>query len=255
LSIQPTLSEPVKLRKLRRSSSVKRAACSTSTGRMENAPSGQVALGQDLADQQRTYRRLVGRLENERATSGNGRRDLVGHQVVGEVERRDERHRPDRHTLVHAGVALGALGDIHRHDLATDARGFFGRDLEGLDQSGHFTAGIANDLAGLYDQRPRPVRRDVPEALDTMQQHVAFVPGRQISHGAPGRNGCCNRLIHHGIIGQRNAVGRLPGVLVQHLQILVGKYGPIGQVIGKGLGHGDHPGFQRMRPQQPECKA
>ena len=56
LSSQPTSGEPVKLSSFSRSSVVKRSAPSRRQGRIENAPFGQVGLGEDLADDQRADR-------------------------------------------------------------------------------------------------------------------------------------------------------------------------------------------------------
>ncbi len=122
---------------------------------------GQVGFGQYLADDQRTDRGLFRRFQYERAAGGDGRSDLVRHQVEGKVEWRDQRAGADRHALGEAAVAVGAFGDFQIDDFAADLRGQLGRDAEGVDQAGDFPLCIMDRLAGFHAQGPGQFVADV----------------------------------------------------------------------------------------------
>src|SRR5690606_2796362 len=93
------------------------------------------------------------RLEHERATGGDARRNLVRGEVEREVERGNERARTDRHAFRETAITLRTWRDLEIDRLAVDAHGFLGGNLERVDQSRDFAARIADRLAGLDAER------------------------------------------------------------------------------------------------------
>jgi hypothetical protein len=73
-----------------------------------------------LADDERSHRSQARGLEHEGAARRDRRRHLVGSEVEGEVERRDERARADRHALPHPRVSVRPRTDVQRHHLAAN---------------------------------------------------------------------------------------------------------------------------------------
>ena len=68
---------------------------------------GQAAVvDQQLGEGDAAERRLAGRLQHHRAAGGDGRRQLVGHEVEREVERADRADDADRHPQREAELAL-----------------------------------------------------------------------------------------------------------------------------------------------------
>jgi hypothetical protein len=75
----------VKLSSLSRSSVTSCVGTVARAGQDGKGAFGQAGLGQHFTDDQRTHGSGAGRLEHERTAGGNGRRDLVRHQVQGKL--------------------------------------------------------------------------------------------------------------------------------------------------------------------------
>ena len=75
-------------------------------------------------------RRLARRLQHDGAPRGDGRRQLVGHEVEREVERADGAHDSDRQAEREAELALPRGRRVERHHLAGQLAGLGGRELE-----------------------------------------------------------------------------------------------------------------------------
>ena len=190
----------------------------------------QVGFGEDLADQQGADRGLRGRLEHERAARGDRRRHLVRDQVQRKVERGDEAAQPDRNAPGHAAIAARALADTQLDHLATDADGFLGGDLEGLDQPRDFAARILDRLAGLDAQRLGQRLTAFLEPAHAMQQHLATCIGREGGHRLTRLVAGDDRLAHQCGIAEGHAGRALAGVLVEYVELFARFGRPIGQV-------------------------
>ena len=111
-----------------------------------------IALGQNLAHNDRAQRCLGSWLHDKGTAHRNRGRNLVCSQIKRKVEGRNKTARPDRHTLPHAHIALGARRNIKRLDLAIIAGRFLCCDLERVDQSVNLALGILDRLARLDTQ-------------------------------------------------------------------------------------------------------
>ena len=132
---QPTAGDPVKLSSFSRSSVVNRSAPSRWQGRIENAPRGRsVSASTSPMRRAPIGVRLAG-FKHERTPDGDRRSDFVGREIEREVERRDERARTDRDTLVHPAITPGPRGDLQIQDFTIDAYRFLGGDAKRIDQT------------------------------------------------------------------------------------------------------------------------
>ncbi len=249
---QPTAGEPVNESSLKRSSVVNRSAPSRCAGRIENAPCGQIGFGQHLADDQRSNGRATGRLEHEGTADRQRRRDLVRGQVQREIERRDEGTWPDRHALAESAIAFRSRRDFQIHDLAIDAHGFLGGDLERVDQARGFAARILDGFAGLDAQRHREFVEALAKALNAMFEDRLALERRHLAARFLRAHRCGDAGIDRLRIRQRHARGHLARVLVGDFQIGVRRDRFVGEVVGVGGFEHDEAPFRKQ--QTVKCK-
>ncbi len=216
----------------------------------------QVGLGQHFADDQRADRRLLRRLQHERAAGGDRRRHLVRDQVEREVERRDERDRPQRHAFGIAVIAVQTAGQFQVDGLAVDAHGFLGGDAEGLDQPGHFAGGILDRLARLDAQRLGQFVAAFGETLRAMLQHRLTRPRLVLAHRFRGLHRGGDRLLGGLGIRHGDAGGELAAVFVAHVQHRGRCLRLVGEVVGIGfLEHGRYGWRNRIKHKCVRCSA
>ena len=129
--------------------------------------------------------REAGRLEDEGAADGEGRRDLVGRQVQGEVEGGDEGAGSDRHALPHPRVAAGARADVQGQHLAVDAHGLLRGDAEGVDQPGHLAARVPDRACPPRCTEPMvELLGALPEAPHAVIEHRLALVGPELRASA-----------------------------------------------------------------------
>ena len=107
--------------------------------------------------------------------------------------------------------------------------------LEGVDQAGHFAAGILDRLAGLDAQGMGEFVEAFLEALDAMLKHGLALVGAEIAKRLLRSDGGVDGRVNGGRIGLGHACGHLAGVLVGDLEVGVGLNGLVRQVIGIGV--------------------
>ncbi len=78
-------------------------------------------------------------LQNNRISNRQGRGNLVGHQIQGEIKRRNGRNGPHGKTAGEHGVALSNRGAIRGDDLSIHPFGFLSRNDKGRDRPVHLS--------------------------------------------------------------------------------------------------------------------
>ena len=101
---------------------------------------GPARLLHAFGQKQRAERRLRRRLQHHGASGGDGRRDFVRDQVQRKIERRDPGDRSERKAAHNAPASGGEFLPVEGKEFAVDARGLFGRDVEGEDGALDFDA-------------------------------------------------------------------------------------------------------------------
>ena len=112
-------------------------------------PGRQVRLGQVPRHPQHRQWVLRGRLEDDAAARGDGRRHLVRGEVEREVERADAGHRADRVAAHDPVAAPVGRSPVERQPLSVDAEGLLGGGPEREGAASHLTACVADRLPGL----------------------------------------------------------------------------------------------------------
>ena len=107
--------------------------------------------------------RLAGRLEHDRAASGDRGCHLVGDEVQREVEGADGTDDTDRHAEGEAELPFSRRGRVERDHLACELSGLHGRELERPDRALGFDPSGADGLGRLLGDDPR-------ELLDPLLQ-------------------------------------------------------------------------------------
>ena len=192
----------------------------------------QIGFRQRLAHDERADGRARGGFHYPGAARGDGGRDLVRGEIEREVERRDQRARPDRHALPHAAIAFRARRDFEVDHLAADAHRFLGADAESVDQPRGLAARVADRLAGLDAQGQRDFFGALGEALDAMVEHFLPLVGRKGGHRLLRLHRGRDAGVDGFRIGQRYARGDLAGELVGDFQVGVGEHWFTGEVVG-----------------------
>jgi hypothetical protein len=119
--------------------------------------------------------------------------------------------------------------------FAQDTHRLFRRDAEGVDQPADFASGVLDRLARLDAEGKGQFLEPLLKALDAMGQHVLTLVSRHPRH----RFGCLDAggdaRIDRRRVGQRHPGRHFPGIFVDDLQILVGRFGFVRQIIGIGV--------------------
>ena len=199
-------------------------------------------LGQELGQEVRRGRVLLGRLEDERVAAGDGRREHPHRHHRREVERRDAGHDPERLAdLVDVDAARHLLAEPTLEQVR-DAAG----ELEVLEATGDLAQRVGRDLAVLGGQ----VRRQfVPACLDQVPDLEHDVGALRERRRPPGREGRrCRRDGSAQLVGRGEVheLGDLAGRRVEDLALAAGRPGdeaPADPVAD--------PGRARSRPSGP----
>ncbi len=161
-------------------------------------------------------------------------------EVERKVERRDERARADRHALHEAAITVGALGDFEIDDLAVDAHGFLGGDLERVDEARDFALRILDRFAGLDAQRHRELVEALTETRDAMFEHGLPRVRRERAHRRFRSDRRGDGHVDRLRVGERDARGDVAGVFVTDFERVVRLRGFVRQIVGIAvLRHGD----------------
>ena len=148
---------------------------------------GPTGLDQDASEFQRRHGRLSRGPDDDGIAGGQSRRHLVRHQIEREVERSDAGHRTERHVADVRFAPLQSRQPVERDDLADDALGFLGRDLEYERRAIDFDTRDLDRLAGLERDRLRQVlaaRRDA--RADAFEDLGALPRGQRARHAKGG---------------------------------------------------------------------
>ena len=119
---------------------------------------GQPGLNQIRDQFDGRQRRQLRRFENHRVAAGNGRTELVRHQIQWIVVRGDRDDQAQRLAGEPALARLGALIGIERHHFPGIAPGLFGRKFEGVDAAFELFFRLFEGLAGFVDNQPGKCR-------------------------------------------------------------------------------------------------
>ena len=122
-------------------------------------PGGSPASVLELREQQRRERRLRRGLQHDRAARGEGRRDLVGDEVEGEVERRDGSDDSDRNPERERDLPGAGGRRVHRDDVSGELPGLDRRHRERGGRARRLDAGGLDRLPCLGRDRPRDLVR------------------------------------------------------------------------------------------------
>ncbi len=214
---------------------------------------GHAGLAQELGDEHRGGRVLLGRLEDERVAAREGVAEHPHRHHGREVERRDARHDAQRLAdLVHVDARRGLLAEPALQQVRHAAR-----ELEVLEAAGDLAQRVGRDLAVLGGQQRRDVPSMVVDEVPDLEQDLGPLrergraPARERRLGrGHGRVQLLGRRevdpfrlrsrgrIEHGPAPARPARDRMAADPVPHGRKRGGR-----RVLGLGeLGHGCLPG-------------
>ncbi len=100
-----------------------------------------------FGEKQRAERRLGRGLQHHGTSGGDGRGNFVGHEVDGEIERRDAGDGAERETAHDAPASGGGFLPVEREIFTVDAGALFGGDVEGEDGALDLGTGGLDGLA------------------------------------------------------------------------------------------------------------
>ncbi len=123
--------------------------------------------------------RLRRRLEDDGATGGDRRSELVGDEVEGEVERRDRPDDTDRNAHGEPDLALAGGDRIEGDDLTGERAGLGGGELERPDGALRFDPCRADRLGSLGCNRPGELLLAFAEQAGRCVEDLGPLPPRQ----------------------------------------------------------------------------
>ncbi len=193
--LQPTAAEPVKVMSATRSSSTRTSPISAAFPQTTfSQPGGSPASVLELREQQRRERRLRRRLQHDRAARGEGRRDLVGDEVEGEVERRDGSDDSDRNPQRERDLPDAGGRRVHRDDVSGELPGLDRRHRERRGRARRLDAGGLDRLPCLGRDRPRHlVRALVHEPSRPLEDRGPLVGRKRLRQRSLGGVDCAPR--------------------------------------------------------------
>ncbi len=216
---QPTDGDPVNVRSLNRSSATIRSPELAGHGQDAHGTRRHAGRFHDLRHGQHGERVFRGRLEHDRVTAGDGRRELVGGEVEREVERRDASDRADREAAGDADAVLRGGHQVERDELARHPFRLFGAETEGERRAIDLDQRIADGLAGLEgDELAELLAAGLDAARDLAEDPPALV-GRQLPCDLEGVDGSVDRLLvllRRRVVRRPGRVGRIGRI--RHLQ-------------------------------------
>jgi hypothetical protein len=142
-----------------------------------------------LGEKQRAERSLGRGLQNHGAAGSDGRSNFVGHEIDGEIKRRDAGDGAERETADDAPAAGGEFLPVEREIFAVDASGFFGRHVESEDGALDFGAGGFDGLAGLLRESAGKFFLALGHGGGNAAEDALALEGGQAARGAEGLDG------------------------------------------------------------------
>ena len=159
-------------------------------GEAASRPAG---LVDQLGELERADRRLRRGSQHDRVSRGERGRDLVRHEIEGEVERRDAGDRAERHAA-HVRDAAVVPGDpVERHDLPVDPLRLLGGDRERECGAVDFDARGADRLSRLERDRARKFVAARGHAGADLLQDLRALPRRQAARRLERVDRSCDR--------------------------------------------------------------
>ncbi len=126
-------------------------------------------LQEDLHEQRRRVRHVLGRLEDHGVAAHQRREDLPGGDRQGEVERRDDPRHTDGPPIGHGPLAA----QLRRHGVAEQPATFRGGIVRGVDALLHVAPRLRQHLAHLPGHHRGDLLFPLSEEVAGMPQHVA----------------------------------------------------------------------------------
>lgn len=143
-------------------------------------------VDQHLDESDGGERRLRGRLQDDRATGGDRRSDLVRHQIQREVEGCDGTDDTDRHPKGEPDLAFAGRQRIEGHDVPGEFARFSGRELKSSDRPIDLDSSRAERFGGLRGHDSREFltsfgehdRRAIEDGCPSMERKADRSTGR-----------------------------------------------------------------------------
>ena len=110
---------------------------------------GQACLKQNIHQLQGRERSVGGGLDEHGVAAGDGRADLVRHEVEREIKRRNGRDNADGHAQGEPELARATRRGIERQHLAREAARFIGGKVNRLRRARYFELALGQDFAFL----------------------------------------------------------------------------------------------------------
>ena len=140
---------------------------------------GRAGLDEDLRQLVDHARRLRRRLQHQRISGRDRRRDLVAGEIHRRIERRDPRHHADRKAQHEADLSGAHGAGVERDVLALDSHGLFGRQRKRVLGTDDLGPGVLDRLAGLArHDLGDPVRPFDQQCCGAPQQRGALISRR-----------------------------------------------------------------------------
>ena len=177
-------------------------------------------LMQRFAQHQGAERRFGIRLDNDGVAAGNGRANLVRHQVQRVIERGNGADDADGFAEIVSQAIFAARHLVEGDGFAVDAAGFFGADADGFDAAGHFFARFADGFDALLGDGARVSFVFGKQNIGCFVQNTHSLVNRHFSGALRARNRRANGLPHIFYAGLGNKVNQAVVLRITHFKLL-----------------------------------
>ena len=155
----------------------------------------QAGLQNDLAQQQRSQRRLRRGFEDDGIAGRQRGRNLVGHEVQRKIERCDAEDRTNGDAARYGKVMIRARRDIQWNDFAGDSLRFLRSHREGRDGPPDFPPGIGDRFPGLRGETAGKLLLAGPHLTGDLLQCEGTSVCRQLTADRERGNRCANGFL------------------------------------------------------------